>query len=138
MVYGDDFKDKTALEDMNYDCFKTLFMAMNIVSAKNLILPATTLTNNCYQEMFLYCTSLIEAPKLQSTTLANYCYYSMFNGCNKLNYIKCLAIDTGTYFTTDWVSGVSSVGTFVKHPNTTWSTGINGIPSGWTIENAEL
>jgi hypothetical protein len=35
----------------------------------------------------------------------------------------------------DWVKGVASSGTFVKNKNATWNvTGVNGVPSGWTIQ----
>ena len=37
----------------------------------------------------------------------------------------------------NWVNGVASSGTFVKHKDmTTLPSGANGIPNGWTIENA--
>jgi hypothetical protein len=40
-------------------------------------------------------------------------------------------------YTSNWVSGVSSTGTFVKNAAATWDvTGVNGIPSGWTVETA--
>jgi len=33
------------------------------------------------------------------------------------------------------VSGVAATGTFVKNSSATWNvTGVNGVPSGWTIE----
>ena len=36
----------------------------------------------------------------------------------------------------NWVSGVSSTGTFTKAASmTSLPTGINGIPSGWTVVN---
>jgi len=38
------------------------------------ILPAETLTNNCYTSMFYECTSLTTAPELPATTLAASCY----------------------------------------------------------------
>ena len=41
-------------------------------------LPATTLTNHCYQEMFMGCSSLTEAPELPATTMEGDCYYGMF------------------------------------------------------------
>ena len=104
------------------------------------VLPATELNIGCYMSMFYGCTSLTTAPELPATTLANYCYKSMFNGCTKLNYIKCLATDiSATDCTTSWVSSVSSIGTFVKHPNmTSWVTGVKGVPSRWTVVDAEL
>ena len=61
----------------------------------------------------------------------------MFYRCSSLNSIKCLATNiSARKCTSNWVSGVASTGTFVKNSNmTSWTTGINGIPSGWTVED---
>ena len=100
-------------------------------------LPATTLPNGCYYSMFSGCSSLTTAPALPATSLANYCYQRMFSGCSSLNYVKCLATDmSATGCLTDWLQNVSSTGTFVKDVNTTWPSGVSGIPSGWIIQNA--
>jgi len=102
-------------------------------------LPATTLANNCYRYMFYGCTSLTTAPELPATTLAQYCYERMFYSCTRLNYIKCLATNISAFFgLANWVSGVASNGTFVKHPDATWPTGVYGIPTGWAIEDAVI
>ena len=37
-------------------------------------LPATTLADYCYEDMFYGCTSLTTAPSLPATTLATNCY----------------------------------------------------------------
>ena len=34
----------------------------------------------------------------------------------------------------NWVSGVSSTGTFVKSANVEIPTGTSGIPEGWTVQ----
>ena len=101
-------------------------------------LPATTLANNCYSGMFKGCKKITTAPDLPATTLALQCYYRMFYDCNKLNYIKMLATDISAKLCLDnWVENVALTGTFVKHPAmTTLPTGIHGIPSGWTVEDA--
>lgn len=49
-----------------------------------LLLPATTLGENCYQDMFRHCTGLTTAPELPATTLADYCYNYMFTYCSGL------------------------------------------------------
>ena len=100
-------------------------------------LPANTLVDGCYYDMFMGCTSLTIAPELPARTLAEYCYYQMFKDCTSLNYIKCLATNTSARnCTKDWVSGVASTGTFVKAADMTgWTTGVNGIPSGWIVED---
>ena len=106
-------------------------------SDKTLELPATTLREGCYYNMFYGCTNLTKAPVLPAATLVDKCYKEMFQGCSNLNYVKCLTEDPGNSsqsFTTDWLSGVSSSGTFVKKSGvTTWWTGSSGIPSGWTV-----
>lgn len=50
---------------------------------KDLVLPATTLTDSCYNYMF-YKTGLTRAPQLPATTLANGCYQSMFSTCSSM------------------------------------------------------
>ena len=35
----------------------------------------------------------------------------------------------------NWVKSVAATGTFIKDENTTWPTGLNGIPTGWTVYN---
>ena len=51
---------------------------------KALLLPATSLNNNCYASMFKGCTHLTTAPELPATSLATGCYQSMFEGCTNL------------------------------------------------------
>ena len=134
LINKTDFSALTILESAN--TFNDLFInCTGLTSAENLILPATTLAESCYENMFQNCTNLTTAPALPATTLVNYCYSSMFQGCTSLKYIKCLATDiSATNCTSYWVEGVASSGTFVENPNMTgWTTGINGIPRGWTV-----
>ena len=99
-------------------------------------LPATTLADSCYYQMFNRCTSLTTAPELPATTLAVNCYYQMFLSCTSLSSIKCLATDiSASNCTYNWVNGVAASGTFTKAASMTgWTTGVNGIPSGWVTE----
>ena len=102
-------------------------------------LPATTLALSCYYQMFLNCTSLTTAPDLNAPELSSSCYSRMFNGCTNLNYVKALfnTIPSSAY-TSDWLSGVSTTGTFVKNSKANWQvTGVSGIPAGWTIQTVE-
>lgn len=162
LLYGDNFSGQTTLTSSR--TFNCLFEGCaTITSAANLILPATTLTANCYDHMLSKCTSLttapalpattlsqecyscmfdgstslVAAPELPATTLVTFCYYAMFNGCTSLNYIKCLATNiSASYSTYVWVQNVASSGTFVKASSASWGTGNNGIPSNWTVQNA--
>lgn len=140
---------------------RNMFIRSNVVDASKLILPATGLTTNCYTVMFKGCTRLTGAPKLPATTLAESCYsnmfqgctslttapdlpaqtlvascYSnMFNGCSLLNHIECLATDINASGSlSNWVSGVSATGTFIKAAGMTgWGTGASGIPANWVV-----
>ena len=105
LLYGDDFKGETTIEEAgafcnlfcDYDGEKTC----SVVNTKDLSLPATTLTNKCYYQMFCICTSLVSAPVLPATTLANYCYNAMFDGCTNLTSAPELPATTlakGCYF----------------------------------------
>ena len=120
-------------------CYDSMFQnCTSLTSAPEL--PATTLMNYCYRQMFYGCTSLTTAPELPATTLSNSCYNSMFQNCTSLNHITCLATDISVSNCTNyWVSRVSSTGTFVKYPSmNNWTTGTSGIPSGWTVVDAEV
>ena len=116
-------------------CYNSMFQGCtSLTTAPEL--PATTIQKGCYSNMFQGCTSLTTAPELPATGTLSNCYYYMFYGCASLNYIKCLATSLASGSTTGWVNGVSATGTFVKDASTNWPTGGNGIPSGWTVQNA--
>ena len=88
-------------------------------------LPATTLKTDCYKNMFSGCKSLVTAPELPATTLISNCYYRMFRNCTKINYVKANFTTTpSSKYTSDWLSGVSSTGTFVPNPDATWPSTI--------------
>ena len=157
LLYGDNFVDKTSSGPL-----KNLFYGSSgLVDASNLVLPATTLAELCYESMFRNCTSLTTAPVLPATTLARYCYTSMFrnctslttapelnaptlsqesysymfNGCTNLNYVKCIATNKSAYnCVIFWLVDVAASGTFVKKAGVRWDEGgVSGIPSGWTV-----
>ena len=160
LLYGDNFVGQTVISNARQ--FHKLFENVtSLVSAENLVLPATTLTDYCYFAMFYGCSGLTSAPSiLPATTLASYCYFYMFNRCNltaapelpattlvdscytymfemnaNLNYIKCLATDiSASHCTFRWVNGVSATGTFVMPASMdggNWVCGNSGVPFGW-------
>ena len=78
---------KTATTITKNDAFANLFNGNTHIknhSTKKIVLPATTLTQDCYYRMFAGCTSLTEAPELPATTLARWCYDEMFIDCSSL------------------------------------------------------
>lgn len=83
LLYKENFATATTLP-RNF-IFYGLLSGMPIYShpTKDLLLPATTLTEECYSGMFEY-TCLTRAPELPSETLAPACYWLMFEGCTNL------------------------------------------------------
>lgn len=136
MLYGDDYSGKT---DTQAGCFRGMFRQQtSIQDASSLVMPATSMTSQCYREMFLGCSSMVKGPALPALILVDRCYEQMFYGCSSLQYIKALFTTTpSSSYTNSWVSGVASSGVFVKNKDAAWSvTGNNGVPSSWTIETA--
>ena len=170
LIGGDDFARLRKVKEYAFECFFTDYDALIDSSwvlskeGEELLLPATTLANSCYQFMFCGCTGLTSAPELPATTLANSCYQFMFSGCTgltsapelpattladscygdmfygctNLSYIKAMFTTTpGSSYTNNWVEDVKGTGTFVKNSAATWDvTGNSGVPTGWTVETA--
>ncbi len=102
-------------------------------------LPATTLAENCYSSMFYGCSGLTEAPALPAMTLVRGCYSGMFADCKNLSCVTCLATDiSGINCTPNWLYNVAATGTFIKAKSVDWSTGISGIPEGWTVVDYDM
>ena len=59
-----------------------------------LVLPATTLTEGCYQDMFNGCKGIEKAPELPAPKLEKDCYSEMFFGCENLKKISIGATAT--------------------------------------------
>lgn len=118
---------------------KSYAYAYMFYGCENLIygpeLPATTLSTGCYRYMFRNCKNLLKAPVLPALTLTSYCYEYMFTACSDLAEITMLATNkSASNCMLGWVSKVKSSGTFYKNKDATWTTtGVSGVPSGWTV-----
>lgn len=144
--YYNMFRDCTSLTtapelpaiSMEDSCYTSMFQGCtSLTTAPEL--PATTLNHMCYANMFEGCVLLTTAPELPAKTLIIHCYAGMFRNCSKLSYIKVGATywysSNGWICSQDWVDGVASTGTFVKPSKLSISSGVSGIPSGWTVKN---
>ena len=75
------------------------------------ILPATTLTINCYEKMFVNCEKMLYAPILPAENLRNSCYSYMFQSCKdirryEVNFTNWLSVqDNNKRCCTDWIAG---------------------------------
>ena len=137
LINATEYDNITELE--GDDTFRELFKDNTHIRnhpEKALLLPATTLTSDCYRSMFEGCTALTKAPVLPAPELRQNCYQSMFEGCTNLTYIKCLATSINAVgCTTDWVVDVTADGTFVKAAAADWSSKEpgSGIPESFTV-----
>ena len=126
-----------ALPSMNLEasCYHGMFEGCtSITSAPEL--PATTIKKSCYSHMFSDCASLKKAPVLPSENLMSGCYEYMFSNCSSLSYIKAMFTDTNYSATSNWVTGVSKSGVFIKNIYTGWDIdeyefGNSMIPMDW-------
>lgn len=101
-----------------------------------LVLPATTLTEGCYQDMFNGCKGIEKAPELPAPKLEKNCYQEMFYDCAKLNHVKCLATDIKAENSTkDWLGKAGTEATGEKVLETLVPMTANsddGVPTSWT------
>ena len=122
LLYGDNFVGQTVLTGTDYTFYHLFNNNNNLINANNLRLPATTLTDYCYEGMFKDCTSLTTAPDLPATTLNSWCYYGMFNGCSSLPNAPVLPATTMKYHCyAGMFGGCTSLVTAPSLPATTLS-----------------
>ena len=74
-------------------CYSNLFYKCSALS-KAPALPAPVMATKCYERMFQSCTSLTVAPELPAMTMADHCYNFMFYGCNGLTAAPALPATT--------------------------------------------
>lgn len=81
-------KFATATELTENDTFSNLFVNNGTFLMNHpenaLLLPATTLTEDCYKNMFNGCYALTTAPELPALTMKKNCYWGMFTNCVSL------------------------------------------------------
>ena len=97
LYYGDNFEGQRSLSGKD-NAFRAMFyQTSGLTSIENLVLPATTLSTQCYRNMFGG-TKITSIPTdlLPATTLATQCYMNMFIGCSNLTDISNLKLPSLT------------------------------------------
>lgn len=126
--------------NINTGCYARMFKNCTSLTKVPSILdftPADGSTDHC-QEMFIGCTSITESPILPLKVLKQSTYARMFSGCRNLSKITCLATNkSASMCLVSWVKSVASTGTFYKAAGASWSTGVNGIPRNWNVEEQQ-
>ena len=135
----DGLEGATAIEAKN--AFYGLFAAADKLvnnDERLLVLPATTLTEGCYQDMFNGCKGIEKAPELPAPKLEKNCYQEMFYDCAKLNHVKCLATDISAEgCTKNWLTNAGTEATGEKVLETLVPMTPNsddGVPTSWTAQ----
>lgn len=96
-LISEDGNFATATELTTNATFAGLFKdAINLLNNANcdLVLPATTITKQCYYDMFNGCVALTKAPALPAEEMKETCYYQMFYNCQKLEAAPALPAKT--------------------------------------------
>jgi hypothetical protein len=139
------FKDCTSLTtapellstDSSWESYSHMFRGCTSLVNAPSVLPLTNISNYDYAGMFANCINLEVAPVIKAVTAGQYAFENMFNGCSKLSRIECMYTgNKGYHYTYQWVKDVATEGVFIKNPEATWPSGEDGIPSGWTIQDA--
>ena len=125
LLYGDEFANQVVFPSGSTYNFAELFLNANkLISASNMVLPATTLASSCYRDIFYGCKSLTTAPSiLPATTLVGNCYRSMFSGCTSLTTapeLPATTLASGCY--QYMFQGCTSLTTAPELPATTLTT----------------
>lgn len=126
---------------LNAECYSSMFEGcIGLLEAPEL--PALMLDISCYNKMFCMSrTSKLTTPKMtKSPILASRngqtsCYAGMFQGNGNLTEVTCL-LNPDSNKTADWLTNCSTTGVFKKRAEYTWPVGTSGIPSGWTVVDA--
>ena len=135
----DNLESATALEAKNafYGLFAGAEKLVNNTE-RLLVLPATTLTEGCYQDMFNGCKGIEKAPELPAPKLEKNCYQEMFYDCAKLNHVKCLATDIKAENSTkDWLgkAGTEATGEKVLESVVDMTKNSDdGVPTSWMAQ----
>ena len=135
----DGFANADALEAKNtfYGLFAGAEKLVNDAD-RQLVLPATTLQEGCYQDMFTGCKGIEKAPELPAPKLEKNCYQEMFYDCAKLNHVKCLASDIkAENCTKDWLGKAGTEATETKVLESVVDMTKNsddGVPTSWMAQ----
>ena len=100
---------------LSENCYSRMFAGCSELSGGPAELPALTLAPGCYSNMFKGCNEVMWAQTLvlPATELVDSCYFNMFDGCNNLYKLTCLATTIkGTDCTTNWLNGVANTSPF--------------------------
>ena len=85
LLYGDNFEGETDLTGKDYALMNLFSGCTTVINADKMELPATTLSTQCYCNMFNRAINLLKAPsEMPATDLGVGCYMNMFYNCSAM------------------------------------------------------
>lgn len=102
------------------NCYNSMFLNCTALEKAPSVLPAKVLKPYCYELMFYNCEELQQTPTIAATTLAPYCFRHAFEGCISLTKVSALpATEMADYCYYRMFHGCSSLTTAPELPATT-------------------
>lgn len=98
LISSSNFENLTTFSSAN-NVFPYLFSGVKVVNAKDLYLPALSLTENCYASMFRNISTLVSGPNILATTGGRYSANSMFQNSTALTQAPVIKLTTLGYYT---------------------------------------
>lgn len=112
MLFGDNFEGEEFDSGTTYHLSGLFYSATTLVNASGMTLPASTVYDNDYNDMFNGCTGLTSAPSvLPATTIGGSSYKRMFRGCTSLVVAPSMSVTTfsGEQSCSDMFNGCSGL-----------------------------
>lgn len=122
---------------LSENCYYQMFYGCKSLTSAPVELPATTLAYQCCDGMFFQCTLLTTTPVLRATTLASRCYSGMFFESSSINKVITYASNiSAASALNNWLAGVASTGDFYNLGGASYPSGNSGIPANWTVHTS--
>lgn len=123
------------------DGYSSMFESCTSLVKAPEILATTVSGNTALNRMFCMnrnskvTAAMTKGPVLRITNPSSYTnvYQQLFCGNSNLTEVTILTPGTGLSFA-NWLNNVSSTGIIKKLSETTFTSGVSGLPSGWTTQ----
>ena len=127
--------------DVPHDAYSSMFEGCTSLVEAPEILATTVSGDGALNRMFCMnrnnkvTAAMTKGPILRITNTLSYnnVYQQLFCGNSNLTEVTILTPGTGLSFA-NWLNNVSSTGIIKKLSETTFTSGVSGLPSGWTTQ----
>lgn len=116
-------------------CYRSMFEGCTSLVSAPSVLPATTTQQYCYSRMFYGCTALTDSPAISATTLTTNCFQNMFSTDTNLSSVSVAFTDWNSSVTPTsyWLYNVAASGKFTCPSGLSDVRGASNIPTNWAV-----